>query len=194
METPQEAELLKKYNQLYLAIILRYKDYIEEKENLNVAELPKLILPADESIITVSNRIKNAFSDYSFGKDYINAAKLAYEYVKNEISTVSLPIEFWLTPTDTIKSGAGDIFDQATLLCSMLIALGNVTAKVITVIKPNERRFIVYSEFGGKIVAFDMDKGFGGFDSLEKLLEGLSLNGEDVTAYEFNDKMYNDLV
>ncbi|MGI0141882.1 MAG: hypothetical protein ACREBF_04530 [Candidatus Micrarchaeales archaeon] len=193
MDTSQEA-LLKKYNQLYLAMILRYKDYIEEQENLNVAELPKLITPQDDDVLNVANRIKNTFDPYSYHDNYVAAAKRAYDYVKSEIASVSLPIEFWLRPSDTIKSGAGDIFDQATLLCSILIALGNIGAKVITVVKPTERRFVVYSEFNGNIIAFDLEKGYGGFDNQERLFDSLALKGDDITAYEFNEKMYNDLV
>ncbi|MDE1855931.1 MAG: hypothetical protein KGH49_01715 [Candidatus Micrarchaeota archaeon] len=190
----EDKDLLKKYNQLYLQMILRYKDHIEDKENLNVAELPKLITPDDNDVMNIANRIKNALGTYSYGQNFINAAKLAYEYVKNEISVVSLPIEFWLRPSDTIKCSAGDVMDKATLLCSALIALGNVSSKVVTVVKPSERRFLVYCEFDGKIIALDLDRGFIQFEDRDKMLQSLTLNdGEDTTAYEFNDKMYNNL-
>ena len=34
-----------KINQVYVSIILRYKDYIEEKERISVAELPRFVIP-----------------------------------------------------------------------------------------------------------------------------------------------------
>src|SRR5690348_15562975 len=112
----EEDSLLKKYNQIYLEVILRYKEHIEQNENLNVAELPKLITPTDENVITSANKIKSTFDNYSYNSNFLAAAKLAYEFVTNHISQVSLPIEFWLYPADTIKCEAGDVFDKATLL------------------------------------------------------------------------------
>ncbi|MDE1762240.1 MAG: hypothetical protein KGH59_00440 [Candidatus Micrarchaeota archaeon] len=193
MENQSESQL-KRYNQLYLAVILRYKDYIEEKENLNVAELPRLITPTDESVISVANRIKGIFPAYSFRENYTEAVKFAQDYVNVEITNASLPIEFWLAPADTIKSGAGDVFDRANLLCSILISLGAVTAKVVTVVNSSGRRFLVYSESDQGIIAIDLEGGKRIFKDREQFLASLGLSeGDDVTAYEFNDKMYNNL-
>ncbi|MDE1825034.1 MAG: hypothetical protein KGH61_02620 [Candidatus Micrarchaeota archaeon] len=187
-------ESLKKYNQLYLAIILRYKDYIEEKEKLNVAELPKLITPQDESVAAISNRIKSAFQNYSYPRDFEAAARFAFEYVKNEISNVSLPIEFWLMPSETIKSEAGDVFDRATLLCSIFLALGNVSSKVVIVTGSTARKFIVYAELGQKIISHDLEDGPRQFPDKEAFIKSLRLDSDDeLTAYEFSDKMYNSL-
>ncbi|MDE1845949.1 MAG: hypothetical protein KGH53_01555 [Candidatus Micrarchaeota archaeon] len=188
-------ELQRKYNQIYLEIILRYKDYIEQNENLNVAELPKLITPTNENVITATNKVKSTFDNYSYNSNFLSAAKLAYEFVTVHISHVSLPIEFWLYPSDTIKCEAGDIFDKATLLCSMMIALGNPSTRVISSVKPNDRRFIVYCEFDDAVFAFDLDRGLIRFDTKEKLIGSLVLKeNDDTTAYEFNDKMYESLV
>ncbi|MDE1869975.1 MAG: hypothetical protein KGH71_03250 [Candidatus Micrarchaeota archaeon] len=190
----EEDQLQKKYNQIYLQVILRYKEHIEQNENLNVAELPKLITPTDETVATSTNKIKANFDSYSYNSNFLAAAKLAYEYVTNHVSQVSLPIEFWLYPADTIKCEAGDIFDKATLLCSMMIALGNPSTRVISSVKPNERRFIVYCEFDNALFAFDLDRGLIKFESKEKLIESLVLKeNDDTTAYEFNDKMYANL-
>lgn len=190
----EEDKLQGKYNQLYLEVILRYKDYIEQNENLNVAELPKLITPTNENVVALANKLKSAFDPYSYNSNFLVVAKLAYDYSVNKVSHISLPIEFWLYPTDTIKCEAGDLFDKATLLCSLLIALGNPSARVITSVKPNARRFLVYCEFDSKIVAFDLDRGVINFENKEKLIESLRLKDEeDTTAYEFNDEMYNNL-
>ncbi|HVA82729.1 MAG TPA: hypothetical protein VNF06_01025, partial [Candidatus Aquilonibacter sp.] len=76
----EEDALLKKYNQIYLEVILRYKEHIEQNENLNVAELPKLITPTDENVVTAVNKIKSTFDNYSYSSNFLSAAKLAYEY------------------------------------------------------------------------------------------------------------------
>lgn len=189
--------MLKKYNQLYLEVILRYKEYIEEKESLYVAELPKLVVPENEDVVNIANRIKNSMPSYNYNDNYYDAARLAYSYVKDEIALANLPIQFWLTPDETIKCGAGDIFDKAVLLCSLLIALGNVSAKIIIKVKDSERDFIVYSEFNNIIIAIDLESGIKEYKNKEELLSAMGIknagdNGE-VTAYEFNDKMYNSL-
>lgn len=173
---------------------MRYKEYIEQNENLNVADLPRLITPTNETVVTAANKVKSTFDNYAYNSNFLSAAKLAYEFVTIQISHVSLPIEFWLYPSDTIKCEAGDIFDKATLLCSMLIALGNPSSRVISSVKPNERRFIVYCEFDDAILAFDLDRGLIRFENKEKLIESLVLKeNDDTTAYEFNDKMYANL-
>ena len=190
----EDTQLQKKYNQIYLQVILRYKEHIEQNENLNVAELPKLITPTDENVVASASKIKTTFDNYSYNSNFLGAAKLSYEFVINHISQVSLPIEFWLYPADTIKCEAGDVFDKATLLCSMMIALGNPSSRVISLVRPNERRFIVYCEFDDAVFAFDLDRGLIKFESKEKLIESLVLKGnDDTTAYEFNDKMYENL-
>lgn len=194
MSDQKKDNIQEKYGQLYLEVILRYKDYIEQNENLNVAELPKLITPSDESVVALAKAFKSAFDPYSYSSNFLAASKMAYDYVSNQIVHISLPIEFWLYPSNTIKCGAGDLFDKATLLCSLLIALGNPSAKVITSVKPNARRFLVYCAFDDKIVAFDLDRGTINFENKEKLIESLLLKDEDeTTAYEFNDEMYNNL-
>ena len=194
MAEVNDTELLRKYNLLYLEIIMRYKDYIEENENVNVSQLPNLVTPEDEGVVGAANKIKSMFTSYTFEQNFHDAAKQAYGYVKEDISNISPPIDFWLTPSQVIKTGAGDIFDKAVLLCSMLIALGNVSTRIVIFVRQTERKFIVYSETEGKIIAFDMEGGMQEFTSKEKLLERFEIKtGEDTTAYEFNDKMYNDL-
>jgi hypothetical protein len=193
----EDTELLKKYNQLYLEVILRYKEYIEEKESLYVAELPKLVVPENEDVVNIANRIKNSMPSYNYNDNYYDSARLAYSYVKDEITLANLPIQFWLTPDETIKCGAGDIFDKAVLLCSLLIALGDVSAKIIIKVKDSERDFVVYSEFNNIIIAIDLESGIKEYKNKEELLRAMGIKNADdsgeVTAYEFNDKMYNSL-
>jgi hypothetical protein len=188
----EEENILKKYNQAYLEIIMRYKEYIESKEDISVAELPKLVIPDNEMVLDVVNKIKETFTDYNYERDFYSAAKSAFDYVHNEISLISLPIQFWLFPQETIKCGAGDVLDKAALLCSMLIALGDVSAKIIISASDESRHVIIYSEYNG-MLTIDIDQGIQILKNKEELLKQLEIDGSNATAYEFNDKMYNNL-
>ena len=189
-----ETELLKKYNSLYLEIIMKYKDYIEEQEGLYVAELPKLVTPSDESVKGLAAIIASKFQDYNYADNFYDAAQLSYEFVKDSITSVTLPIQFWLRPGLTINYAAGDVFDKAVLLCSLLIALGNPSTKIIIVIDENRRSFVVYFEFKEKVTAIDLEKGISTFGVRDELLKSLGVEEDgEATAYEFNDRMYNDI-
>ncbi|MFP3279266.1 MAG: hypothetical protein RXP92_03090 [Candidatus Micrarchaeota archaeon] len=192
----EDIETLKRYNQLYLEIIMRYKDYIEENENLYVAELPKLITPDNESVVGLANKIKSQFPIYNYNENFPDAVKIAYSYVRDNILLVNLPIQFWLKPEEVIRCGAGDIFDKATLLCSIIIALGNVSTKLIIKVEDNEREFVVYSEFNNGIIAVDLERGVKEYKNREELLKAMGVyeENEEMNVYEFNDKMYNSII
>ncbi len=189
-----DTDALKAYNNIYLEIVMRYKDQIEEHESLYLADLPKLVTPTDENVILLAKDLKGNFPVFNYDENFPQAAELAYGYVKNNIKQISLPIQFWLRPAQTIKYAAGDIFDKAVLLCSVLIALGNVSSRIIVVARETSRRFIVYAEFKGRLITIDLDKGIRDMVSIEDLLKELNVNSdEETTAYEFNDKMYRDI-
>jgi hypothetical protein len=195
-KSDEDIETLKRYNQLYLEIIMRYKEYIEENENLYVAELPKLITPDNESVVGLANKIKSQFPIYNYNENFPDAVRIAYSYVKENILLVNLPIQFWLKPEEAIRCGAGDIFDKATLLCSLIIALGNVSTKLIIKVEDSEREFVVYSEFNNSIIAVDLERGVKEYKSREELLKAMGVyeENEEINVYEFNDKMYNSII
>ncbi len=189
-----DEKMLEKYSSLYLEIIMRYRDYIEQEETLYMADLPTLITPDDENVLSKAKSIKSMFASYNYDEDFLGAAKEAQWYVRDKIATISLPVQFWLRPGQTLSLESGDVFDKAVLLCTMLIALGNVTAKVITVIRDSEKMFAVYCEFSGRIVLFDVEGTTSEFGSKEEMLGKLEIGkDESLTAYEFNDKMYDNL-
>jgi hypothetical protein len=191
----EDEALTKKYNALYLEIIMRYKDVIEHGETLYVAELPKLVTPTDENVIAAVSKITSAFHIYIYDENFLEAAQQAHKFVKEEITTVSPPIQFWLRPGQALMMQAGDTFDKAVLLCSMLIALGNVTSKIITTVNDDGKRQVICCEYKGEQVIVDLDDGVSKAGSREEMLEMLGIKkGKVSTAYEFNDKMYNDLV
>lgn len=190
-----ETALTKKYNNIYLSIIMRYKDYIEEHEGIYVAELPKLVTPDDSSVLSVANGIMNNFPTYSYERDFLEAARLAHLYIKEKITPVTLPIQFWQKPSETISNGAGDPFDMAVLLCSVLVALGNASTKIIITISDGQRDFLVYSEYRDELIVIDLERGLTSAQNREDLMGRLKIGANpDVSAYEFNDKMYTDII
>jgi len=179
-------------NQLYLAIISRYKDYIEEKEELSVAELPTLVTPKADAVIRKANAIKADFSTYNYDKDFIDAALKAFEFVKGEVDEIALPIQFWLTPDETMRFKVGDRIDRNILLCSILISLGNPSSKVFVLKTEEMRRIYVYFEFGPKTLLMDIDSGIREFPDAKAMVSSFSIK-EDDTAYEFNNQSYADV-
>lgn len=190
----EDEDLTKKYNALYLEIIMRYKDAIERGETLYVAELPKLVTPNDEAVLSVVSKMTSSFHVYNYDENFLEASRLAHEYVKEEIATISPPIQFWLRPNQVINLQAGDVFDKIVLLCSILIALGNLSTTIVTAVKDNYKKHVVCCDYKGELMIVDLEDGISTAKSMEEVLERVGIKaGDDVTAYEFNDKMYKDL-
>ncbi|MGC8538506.1 MAG: hypothetical protein ACP5MK_01405 [Candidatus Micrarchaeia archaeon] len=191
-----EDEITKRYAKIYLEILMRYREYIEESESLYIAELSKLVTPDKESIVNIANDIKGKFPSYSMTENFYEAANYAFEYINENILTVVMPIQFWLYPEETVSCGAGDIFDKATLLCSIFIALGNPSAMVLTKEQPTGKLVRVYCEYNNKLIVADVEKGITVMESYDKFLESIGLGGDkqNVSAYEFNDKRYRTIV
>ncbi len=192
----EDPELVKRYNKLYLDVIMRYRDHIEESEHMHLAELPKLVTPDDEVVAAEAKNITSKLPTYRYDDNFPDAAKLAYEYVRDRIVQASLPIQFWLTPKQTISDGAGDVFDKAVLLCSLLIAMGNKSTRIIVRTRDDaeDLKFVVYSEYKNRILAIDMQGGYHEYANKDDMLNILGIkDGGDINAYEFNDKMYTNL-
>jgi hypothetical protein len=183
-----------RYNRIYLSIIERYKAYIEEKESLSVAELPTLITPKETLIIKKADEIKMGFSLYTYDINFMEAAKNAFEFVKDQIEEMVLPLQFWLSPKETLSFMMGDAVDRSLLLCSLLIALGNASSKVLMIMEDEkERRVFVHCEFNEKIYLFNMEDKIEEFDTPEEMIMYAEIN-ETATAYEFNDHAYYDII
>jgi len=179
-------------SQLYLSIISRYKGYIEEKEELAVAELPTLILPKGELVIRKANEIRGAFQNYSYDNDFPKAAMRAFEFVRDGIEEVILPLQFWLTPDETAEFRLGDRIDRNILLCSLLVALGNPGSKVFVIKRESAVSTYTYFEFDGKTVLMNVQAGTSVFTSRDEMIKQFAI-GEDDTAYEFNHQSYIDV-
>ena len=161
MEGPpgRQADRESRLSQVYLAIISRYKDYIEEKEGLSVAELPTLVTPNNEKVAQKSDEIKAGFLNYVYENNFIDASSRAYEFVRNEIDNITLPLQFWLTPAETLEFKMGDSMDKNILLCSILIRLGNPSAKVFVKMIENSRKVFVHFEFSDKVRLLGLENG-----------------------------------
>ncbi len=189
-----DEKMLEKYSSLYLEIIMRYRDYIEERETLHAAQLPTLVTPKDPSVVAKAEGIKRMFNSYNYTSDFIEAAKEAEFYVRSKIAETSLPLQFWLRPSQTMELEAGDAFDKAVLLCSLLIGLGNASSKIIVREKDGNCRLAVGYEFDGKAFLFEMEDGsLREFPDRAGMLSGLGISEGGVDAYEFNDLMYDSL-
>lgn len=188
----EKTDKFERLNEIYLAIIGRYRDYIEGRENLSVAELSNLVTPRSEKVGGKAEEIKRGFTSYVYERDFKNASTLAYEFVKNDIENIVLPVQFWLTPEETLTYRMGDVIDKNLLLCSILIRLGNPSAKVLVRIKENVRKVLVYYELDNRIHVLDVGDGTRDFDSKDDMLKTLEFDDE-TTAYEFNNQTYTDI-
>ena len=180
------------YSQIYLAIIERYKDYIEEQESISVAELPRLVSPRNEAVLAKVDEIKEGLAPYEYNRAFREACANAFSFVKERIGNVILPLQFWFTPEDTLSFMMGDKLDKSILLCSMLVALGNPSAKVLIKTKDEERTILVHYEFLGTTFVMDIDDGAREFPSKDAMVEWLAIDSE-TTAYEFNNQSYIDI-
>ncbi|MGC8669813.1 MAG: hypothetical protein ACP5TL_01515 [Candidatus Micrarchaeia archaeon] len=186
-----ENSRLERLNRVYLAIILRYKDIIEEKESISVAELPTLITPKDPQIIEKAEEIKKDFPNYIYDRDFYEASKKAFEFVKSQIQDIVLPVQFWLDPSETLNFQVGDLMDKNVLLCSLLISLGNPSAKVLVEVD-NAMTVFVYFGYLNAYYLMDIKGGIKKFNSKEEIYESV-ITGEDSAAYEFNNQSYSDI-
>lgn len=191
MEEQNDDIIIKdRLNQLYLSIIMRYRNYIEERENLSVAELPNLVTPNSDLVLKKVEELKG--SNYIYESGFYEASTRALQFIKDEIDEVMLPVQFWILPDETIKFRLGDKVDKNTLLCSLLIGLGNPSSKVIIIINGSSRKEYVNFEFNENIYLFNIDGSIKIFQNKEEMIKHLDI-GENTAAYEFNNRMFVDI-
>ena len=191
--TDRALEREMRLNQLYLAIVSRYKDYIEEMEHISVAELPALVTPKNEMVMKKADDIKNGFGVYNYKINFYEASINAFYFIKNSIEDAALPLQFWLTPEETLTFGIGDVMDRNILLASLLIDLGNPSAKVFVCVSEGVRRVFTYYEFDGKAYVLDFATGFKKYGSRDEIIRSLDMNDETI-AYEFNDQIHTEIM
>lgn len=188
----EDPGMVDRLNKLYLTIISRYKDYIEEKEGISIAELPTLITPGNPAVMAKATEIKLSFGNYSYDSLFYEASLKAFSFVKQMVHEVQLPVEFWLMPDETLAFLMGDVFDRNVLLCSLLIALGNPSARVLVVSSGEARKVYVHYEFNKLVYLMDLSARTTKFSDMKEMVASLR-PPEGAVTYDFNDKTYSDI-
>ena len=193
-ECESELKACKRRELIYRKIVERYRELIEASESKSIPELRSLVKPQSSSILEVRGKITREFSQYSYENDFIAAAQKAYEFVKDEIGTEHVPVEFWLSPKDIVELKTADEMDKAIFLCSLLIALGNKGAKVVVEMKGGLKHAFVMFSFGNRYYLFDPVHNVNLAGSKEILEAQISTekDEENNIVYEFNDVEYNE--
>jgi len=193
-ECESELDVCRRRELIYRKIIERYRELIEASESKSIPELRSLVKPQSSSVIELKDKLTRESKPYEYEKDFLAAAQKAYEFVKDEIKTEHVPVEFWLSPRDILELKAADEMDKAILLCSLLIALGNKSAKVVVEMKGGLKHAFVMFSFGNRYYLFDPVHNINLAGSKEILEAQISSekDEENKIVYEFNDVEYNE--
>jgi|GEM_PF-835225 len=186
--TEKDFEKELRLNQLYLSIISKYKDYIEEKEQKSINDLPSLITPQNDFVLSKADSIKSNFLPYDYEKNFYDASTIAFDFIQKNIDNVIMPVRYWLTPEETLLFKMGDIFDKNTLLVSLLIALGNYSSKVVLIVDNSKEETFSYCSYQNQILFFDFKKKKYKYKNINKALDSLNMKlDENAMIYEFNN-------
>jgi hypothetical protein len=190
-----EMDSCKRRLALYRRIFERYAEIIAASEEKSVLELRALVEPENAAVQEAKRRIAAAFKPYVYQDNFMAAAEMALEHVAG-IKTETLPVEFWLKPEDMAELGVAGDMDKAILLCALLIALGNESAKVSVAEAENGLKLsLVTFEFGGRHYLLDPgSNAMRAGASAERLLETHESGGSRVIKilYDFNNTEYNE--
>ena len=193
MDENEDLDYLSRVNKLYSFIIKKYQDYIESSETRSIADMPRLVTPESERVADVVSFIKSKFPSYLYENDFYGASLQALEYMKNNIKDIVMPVQFWLKPDAVINLGLGEDIDKNVLLCSLLIALGNYSSKVLVVSNDSKKRVFVYYEFNYRFFLIDIKGEIELFDSNKDLFSYVGID-DNSDAYEFNNLSYFKIV
>ncbi|MDD5317984.1 MAG: hypothetical protein PHF51_04630 [Candidatus ainarchaeum sp.] len=183
---------LKRKAALYLKIIERYKGYIEASEDKSITELRALVVPEDPAVRKIVEEIKSGFRPYIYDRDFPKAAEKAYLFCRNELASEFLPVEFWLSPSDIAELRLSDEIDKAILLCSILLALENASAKVVVETQERLRHAFVTFERDGVFHLLDPVHGANLSGARDEVIKKAIRQPERKVVYEFNNSEYNE--
>ncbi|MGC8479113.1 MAG: hypothetical protein ACP5M9_00375 [Candidatus Micrarchaeia archaeon] len=177
-----------------MTVILRYKEYIEQNESIYLPDLPKLIDPTSSEIAAFISQLSSSSEYSNDGNDILKISKEVFKNLEKNITIVLLPIQFWQKPEETLKNKIGDELDYYALLCSIFIALGTVSSKVLIVNYADRNVMSVYLEYNNELILFQHNTEPKHFKSKALLLKYICGSiDEEVISYEFNDKIYRDI-
>ncbi len=168
-----------KKNKLYLLMLNRYKEYINEKESKTVAEMRATIKPQSDFIINLK---KTMISDYyKYERDFLGAVNKAVDYLR-KIDTCEFAINFWMDFEEIQEMGAADSVNKAVLFASLIRSLGCDKTKVMVTKSGNCYVNFVYN---GEAYLF--------LPKTSSLLIGedaANVLTSDPLKYTFNDREY----
>ncbi|MBN1159959.1 MAG: hypothetical protein JXA43_01835 [Candidatus Diapherotrites archaeon] len=182
-------------------ILHRYAEYINKQEAKSISEIKAMVNPEDLTVLSLVKKFTTELKGYSYPSGYERAARVAFEYVRDEITALpkSSGIAYWLYPEDVIKVKAGDNEDQAILLCSILRALGDEDAHVAVVqIDDGTMHSFVMAKINGKTTILDPSQkhAFDKFQGSEQdaiIKYRLGESRISKVVYKFNDKYYTEV-
>ncbi|MFH0817667.1 MAG: hypothetical protein V1909_03465 [Candidatus Micrarchaeota archaeon] len=184
-------ELCRRKSAMLRKIIERYREQIEMGESKTVPDLKNLLDPKNRAVQQVKQEIEDKFHPYLYEQNFEEAAKKAFEFLRDKIENEALPVDFWLSPDDVLELGLADEMDKALFLCSILIALDNETARVVVETNGHRHAFVMF-EFGGKFHLMDTVHDINISGSREEVI-GKHLMGHDYKlVYEFSQKGYEE--
>jgi len=187
-----ELKLYKQRSAVYKKIIDRYSEMIEEKENKTITELKTLVRPENKAILKVRDDLVSEFDSFLYERDFPDAAKNAFSFVKEKISDVYLPLDFWLTPEEIIELKAADDIEKSIFLCSLLIALGNNSSRVGVEVEGRAKRAFVFFSFNNEDWFMDPVKGVIAKGEKKELFEKQLPGYTNKVVYDFNDQEYHE--
>jgi hypothetical protein len=190
-ELEESHEACKRRIAVYKKIIERYREQIEMGETKTVPDLKNLVDPKNKAVLQVKQEIEDKFRPYIYEQSFLEAAKDAFEFMRDEIENEALPVDFWLYPEDVLELKIADEMDKAIFLCSILISLDNETARVVVETEGGRHAFVLF-EFGGKSHLMDPVHNINISGSREEVLKEHLQGHESKVIYEFNHKGYEE--
>ncbi|MFH1393582.1 MAG: hypothetical protein ABII71_06025 [Candidatus Micrarchaeota archaeon] len=166
---------------LYMLMVSRYKDLINENETRSVSEIRQRVSPYSEIIKKLSARFTSDLAPFSHEKHFITVAQRAINYLR-EIKTCQFLITFWLGFDEMDKLKLGGVMDKALLLAALLRSFGSDT--VLVKVTKSGNTYVVFP-WEGKDYVFVPESG--------SLLAGDdvgALFAKDPVDYAFNDLSY----
>lgn len=168
-------------SKLYLLMLNRYKEYINEKETKTVTEMRGTVKPQCEFITDLKKKMIS--DDYKYEKDFLNAVSKAIEYLRG-IETFEFAISFWMDFEDIDSVRAADSVNKAVLFASLIRRFGCDDAKVLVAKSGN---YYVNFKYDGVNYLF-LPK----TNSLVAGDDAADIISSDPLRYSFNDHEYVD--
>ena len=199
-------------NAYYRKIIERYAALVNENEEKTVPELKALIDGNSEAVLALKKLVLEQVASkkttlgsvvegehYDYEKDFLLAAEAAFALVRNLRQVhPEVSVSFWLAAKEILELEAGDVFDKAILLCSLLKGLGAGAAILVLELENNLIHPVVVFQYSGRGYLLDTSQPdsrlttYGG--ALDEVLQGFSFDGAKFLkkAYEFDNDNYKE--